>query len=280
MIKFMTCKTYIYTLSNHNGEVRYVGKSNNPIERNISHISESKRKVNTYKNNWINNLLKNGQYPIMEIIDEVDISEWQFWEKYWISQFKAWGFKLTNGTDGGDGGNTFKTLPTFKKLKTKEKLSKSRNFFYKTHENANKGKKLSEEVKNKISKNNSKYWLGKTHSNETKDKISFSLIGKKLSEITKLKIGKKSKNRLHSEESKEKIRIANIGKKLSEQTKNKFRKPIIQFDLDNNLIKEWPSIKDAQDKLSIKNISNVCCEKRKSCGGFIWKFKDKLYELD
>lgn len=43
-----------------------------------------------------------GLKPIIEIIDEVPVSEWEFWEIYWISQFKTWGFDLTNGTEGGD----------------------------------------------------------------------------------------------------------------------------------------------------------------------------------
>ena len=46
------------------------------------------------------------------------------------------------------------------------------------------GNKLSEEHKNKISKNNARYWLGKhtTHTEEQKNKISKSLMGKKHSE--------------------------------------------------------------------------------------------------
>jgi hypothetical protein len=40
--------------------------------------------------------------PIFEIIDEVT-SDWKFWERYWIQQFKTWGFSLTNATLGGEG---------------------------------------------------------------------------------------------------------------------------------------------------------------------------------
>lgn len=39
----------------------------------------------------------------MEVLDIVENDEWQFWEQYWISQTKAWGFNLTNLTIGGDG---------------------------------------------------------------------------------------------------------------------------------------------------------------------------------
>ena len=66
----------------------------------------------------------------------------------------------------------------------KEKLSK-----------AHKGKKLSNEHKKKISKNNCLYWLGKKRYKETKEKISKALTGKKLPEVIKRKIGKANKGK-------------------------------------------------------------------------------------
>ena len=46
-----------------------------------------------------------GKNVKIEILDLVDTSKWVFWERYWISQFKTWGFELTNANDGG-GGST------------------------------------------------------------------------------------------------------------------------------------------------------------------------------
>jgi 5-methylcytosine-specific restriction endonuclease McrA len=54
----------------------------------------------------------------------------------------------------------------------------------------NKGKKLSEEHRAKIKKNNCRYWLGKKRSSETIDKIRKEKLGKKLSEEHKRKISK------------------------------------------------------------------------------------------
>jgi len=97
--------TYLYTLNDPTtGEVRYVGKSDTPYKRFTQHLSKSK-KNNTYKNNWISSLINEGKKPILQIIDVVETSQWGFWESYWISLFKTWGFKLTNLTNGGDGGN-------------------------------------------------------------------------------------------------------------------------------------------------------------------------------
>ena len=57
--------------------------------------------------------------------------------------------------------------------------------------------------------------------------------------------------------------------------KKSLSKPILQFDIDNNLIKEWKSIHDAERALKIANthISKCCRGKAKTAGGYIWKFK-------
>jgi hypothetical protein len=49
-------------------------------------------------------LRKQGLKPIEEVIDEVPIEEWQFWEQHYISLYKSWGFNLVNWTIGGEGG--------------------------------------------------------------------------------------------------------------------------------------------------------------------------------
>jgi hypothetical protein len=95
-------KTYIYILQDpRNNLVKYIGKSNNPHRRFLSHLWQtSKNKSYCYK--WIQSLKKKGLKPIMTVIDEV-IEDWQWLEQYWIEQFKQWGFILTNHTKGGEG---------------------------------------------------------------------------------------------------------------------------------------------------------------------------------
>ncbi len=95
--------TNIYTLTDpRTNEIRYVGKANNITERYRAHLNRA-RDHQTHKRNWVNSLRKLGLKPIINVIDIVPINEWVFWETYWVHQFKAWGFKLTNATDGGDG---------------------------------------------------------------------------------------------------------------------------------------------------------------------------------
>ena len=53
------------------------------------------------------------------------------------------------------------------------------------------------------------------------------------------------------------------------------RKPIIQYDLDGNFIREWDYIKKAGIELGLhhQNISRVLKGKRKTVGGFVFKYK-------
>lgn len=106
---------YIYTLSDPlTEEIRYVGKTSQPLRRAYEH-SYLRREENTHKKNWISKLKKKGNAPLFEIIDEVDIEEWQFWEKYWVSQIRSWGYNnLLNHTNGGDG-STFGNKGSFTK---------------------------------------------------------------------------------------------------------------------------------------------------------------------
>jgi len=95
--------TYIYALIDpRNGQVRYIGKANDPKQRKYCHINE---KTTTRKANWIKNLKTNGYLPVLEIIDKVKKEEWQFWEMHYISLYRSWNFDLTNHTLGGEGCN-------------------------------------------------------------------------------------------------------------------------------------------------------------------------------
>ena len=150
------------------------------------------------------------------------------------------------------------------------------------------GMKLSEETRRKMSESHK----GKIVSDET---------CKKISEIHKqLKSPMKGKH--HSEESKRKIKLANQGKHRTDETKEKMRlakanvsnetrkkislansginshaaKPVLQFDLSEKLIWRWDLIQQASEDLKIcrSSISECCSGKRKTAGGYIWKYAD------
>ena len=96
-------KVYIYTLEHPvTKEVRYIGKTKNPKERFHNHCNRLHNQY-SHKRNWINSLRNQGLKPVMNILDEINESEWKYWEKFWIEQFRQWGFDLVNHTSGGDG---------------------------------------------------------------------------------------------------------------------------------------------------------------------------------
>lgn len=72
----------------------------------------------------------------------------------------------------------------------------------------------------------------------------------------------------------------NYGSKKEREIKTKTlnnrvngHKKIIQYDLDNNFLKEWNSLTEASNilNISIGNISSVINGKRHQAGGYIWK---------
>lgn len=54
----------------------------------------------------------------------------------------------------------------------------------------------------------------------------------------------------------------------------KHRKVVLQYDLENNLIHEWESVTQAEKTLHIQHISEVANGKRKTAGGYIFKYKE------
>ena len=51
-------------------------------------------------------------------------------------------------------------------------------------------------------------------------------------------------------------------------------KKVRQFDLEGNVIKDWPSIADAEKTLNIKSISRAANNEKRSAGGYIWRYID------
>lgn len=57
----------------------------------------------------------------------------------------------------------------------------------------------------------------------------------------------------------------------------KLSKPVLQMDKTNKIIAEFPSIMEVKRQLGISQSSiSMCCKgKRKTCGGYKWKFKEE-----
>ena len=61
---------------------------------------------------------------------------------------------------------------------------------------------------------------------------------------------------------------------IARENGKKASKPVIQLSKDNEYISNYQSIKEASETLNIDagHISKVCKGKRKSAGGFIWRY--------
>lgn len=194
---------FIYALNDpirqHLGKTRYIGKSEDPYARYDHHLIACRKEKN-HKSNWIRSLLMAGQAPVLEILDEVPEMEWQVWEREWIRLYRALGFRLTNGTDGGEG--LFNpSAETRAKISASQSGEKCRLF----------GHRLSSEVRAKMSQAR----LGEKNPN----------FGKSPSAATRAKqraaqCGAKSHffGKHHSVETRNKIRVANSGKRRSVET--------------------------------------------------------------
>jgi len=239
-------KTFIYTLSDPTtGKIRYVGKSNFPKKRYYNHISSCHR-THTHKNNWIKSLLKENKRPILNVVDEVPVDDWQTFEKYWIDKLLEEGNELTNIAEGGNGV-TQHTYNTIEKMKIRHKLYPNYN---------RSGNNLKQTLDRDL--------LNKLYITEN---LSMPEIAEKLN-ISETTIFRNLKD-------------YDINKDKSiwkSQCASNPTKVVLQYDLSGNLIKEWPSAVSVYKNLKIKP-AKCCRGEAKSSGGFIWRYKDEWFDL-
>lgn len=81
-------KIYIYTLKSPlEDTVFYVGKTNNLDTRFYAHMTDIHTGGQSAKVRWIKELLKNNLWPIMDVIEVCDDTNYIEREKYWIRHF-------------------------------------------------------------------------------------------------------------------------------------------------------------------------------------------------
>jgi hypothetical protein len=99
-------QTFIYALVDPRTpeRIRYVGKANDTTARMKAHVYLAKCKATNPRLCWIQALLNAGIIPEVRVLEAVTAEKWQSREQFWIAHFRAAGHRLTNTTDGGDGG--------------------------------------------------------------------------------------------------------------------------------------------------------------------------------
>lgn len=100
--------TFIYGLCDPTtGQIRYVGKADDPNRRCGFHISSARNpkssSYKTYTARWIRDLDSKGMKPYYVVLEWVPVSEWEHWEKWWIDFFFGIGCRLVNTGEAGLG---------------------------------------------------------------------------------------------------------------------------------------------------------------------------------
>lgn len=105
---------------------------------------------------------------------------------------------------------------------------------------------------------------------------------------SRAKISKTRKGIQYSESTLKRMSESHKGKKLTDVAKAKISKPVIQMDLQGNVLARWNSIADAARTLGLKSRSKIseCCRNRRmlrgkliskpTAYGYKWKFEDSL----
>lgn len=92
----------IYTLTDpRDGKVFYVGATKMRLTQRLRAHIDQRDKEELPKYLRVRDIVNSGYRPIIEPLEESFGDDWVLMEQYWISQFRAWGFDLTNKAIGG-----------------------------------------------------------------------------------------------------------------------------------------------------------------------------------
>ena len=242
---------YIYLIIDLTNWKKYVGQHHYHLEKLDSNYHGS--------GTIISKIYKKRPETLKEVYLKTCYTQEELdeWEKYFIFLYDTLWPNGYNLTEGGNGG-----VPC---EETRKKMSESK-------------KNMSEEVRKKISES----LKGKTLSEEVRKKISESLKGKQFSEQTRRKLSDANKGKHHSDEARKKMSDAKKGKPspkkgipMSEEQKKKLSKKVLQFTLNGEFIREWPSFAECERNGFYGTAVCKCCQgKQKTHKGFIWKYKD------
>jgi hypothetical protein len=93
---------YIYCLRDpRSGDVRYVGKTNNPKKRRVTHYAQSMLEHGRAKTKWVLELRSLGLRPELHVLETCDETTWRERERFWIAHYSGIR-KLLNARLGGE----------------------------------------------------------------------------------------------------------------------------------------------------------------------------------
>lgn len=248
------CDVRIYTISHSGSDRLYIGATRKSLKDRLQRhkyratLNNKRQKRLSFKDRWIVNAISNGNEIIIEELDIVKFSEFSFWERYYISLFKFFGFKLTNGTDGGAGVWPRKVsdeeIENLKILKSKPVVEYNRNG----------------DIINRFD----------SLTNLSKETgLSISRLGHSVRGEKKL-----CANRMFRYEHIT-ITMQDVKKAFYPRGKER-QKRIIQYDLNGNFVAEYESVAHTifNSPTQKSAIAKACRGECKTKYGFIWKYKN------
>jgi len=196
---------FIYALRDpRDWAIRYIGKTENVVQRVRLHMAEARKGGTTHKSRWLRLLMRQGLKPLVGILEIVPAGEsWPEAERRHIAEHKARGARLVNRTDGGDAAPDSARTP---EALAKAVATRRANPAYRKAMLAAAARRR-----------------GIPHSDETKAKMSATRKGRKFPPEFGAKISAAQKGRPANPKSIEGSRRAKLGSKESEETKQKKR---------------------------------------------------------
>lgn len=227
---------YIYALIDPRDlQVRYIGKTVNPVMRKYQHISE-RLTFKHRKANWINELYKKELRPIFKILEICPLDKFEERESYYISFYKS--NNLTNSDDSGHGNkNRKRDIIENAMYKSKKVYQYDLNGnFIKEYKSVREASRI----------------LNLNHANITR-----SCNG----------LWKHTNGFIFTYDKNKPIQ--------SVEYPNALKKSVIEINSDGDIIGEWISIMECSRKTGIDNgnLSRVCNGKIKNIKKRIFKFK-------
>lgn len=245
-------KCGIYRIINPNGKI-YVGQSKDIYKRWRSYKKRGCKGQVKLERSFKKYGIEHHVFQILEQCAEESLNEREI---YWGLFFNVLADENLTLKLGNQNAMISET--------TKKKISKSLS--------GRKTKPCHPDTKKKISEAH----VGMRHLEESKAKMRRSKIGKatwnkgkKISKEHGAKIAESNKKRVVRPRTEEHKKI------MSEMFKGKGMIPILQLDRKMTIIKEWKGICIAGKSCNINpgNISECAKNKRKTAGGFIWRYK-------
>jgi len=263
-------------------ESRYIGKTKNIQRRFKEHCYCGSKKHKTRVNNWIKSLNKKDLKPILNIIDEVNEDGWKFWEMWWIELYKGWGINLYNHTNGGEGTRGIKWTEESRRKSKHPRIDNSKLIYSWLSKNKNKVFSSVACAQEEFSKS---YPLTKSSIENFRRVFK---LHKRFSKSIIIKTQRRTQSVLQytldkvfikewksSQQAEEYYNIKShliscccIGKigsvkgyiwKYKGKSIDNFIKPkqrlVYQYDLHNNLIKKWNSVKEVAEFFKLNKVS-------------------------